>query len=166
LSSGPESIATFLTELGKYAGKPVTVEQCFLKDLSPRQDFLLLVASIHPTLALAECPAQRQVELASRLVPFRVSRKGIFDMLEKLILPAAVEDLAYVEWEASDPDDDTVAGGLYGQREVGQSAGATCVEIFTSARYCYLESRVHHGLPHLLADYLRSWAKVRYLAEH
>lgn len=136
------------------------VETCFLKDLHAEADFVLLSASIAPSLALAECALEHQMEWARQLVPLQVSRTGIFEMLEKLSLPAAITSLAITEWEASQGSDPG-ASGLYGQREIGCVAGASCVSLFASERYCYLESKAHQGLPHLLADYLRAWARPR-----
>ena len=160
MSSGPEKLRVFLDELVVHAGARVPVENCFLKDVRTMSDFVLLSASIAPSLALAECAPDQQVELAKRLVPLQVSRTGIFEMLEKLSLPAAVTSLAITEWEASRQDGPD-ASGVYGQREIGCAAGASCVDLFTSRRYCYLESKAHRSLPHLLAGYLHAWARIR-----
>lgn len=160
LSSGPESLSSFLDELAAHTGAYVAVEECFLRDLQTAADFVLLSASVAPSLALAECAPELQTELAQKLVPMQVSTTGIFEMLEKFSLPAAVTSLALAEWEATRLDRPR-ASGLHGQREIGHAAGASCVDLFTSERYCYLESKTHRGLPHLLADYLQAWARLR-----
>jgi len=139
------------------------VEVCFLKDLRSDADFVLLSASIAPSLALAECAPQDQTELATKLVPLQVSGTRIFEMLETLTLPAAVPSLAMAEWQGSRHEEDG-ASGLYGLKEIGRAAGASCVDLFTSQHYCYLESSSHRGLPHLLSDYLRALLRMRSLA--
>jgi hypothetical protein len=161
MNSGPESLSPFLDELAAHTGASIAVERSFLRDIHPAADFVLLSASIAPSLALAECALQRRAELASKLVPLRISNTDIFETLEELSLPAAITSLALVEWRAS-RHDGLPASGLHGQREIGQAAGASCVKLFQSQRYCYLESKIHHGLPHLLADYLRAWARFRH----
>ena len=163
MSSGPESLSPFLEELARHLGAPVPVEVCFLKDLRSDADFVLLSASIAPSLALAECAPQDQTELATKLVPLQVSGTRIFEMLETLTLPAAVPSLAMAEWQGSRHEEDG-ASGLYGLKEIGRAAGASCVDLFTSQHYCYLESSSHRGLPHLLSDYLRALLRMRSLA--
>ena len=155
MRSGPERFAGFLDELSRYAGA-VRVIEGRLSEVAPAAGFVLLAGGVHPAMALDECSPEQRLDLATRLVPLGTSQKGIFALLEEWLLPAAVENLALVEWEAAEQDE-IGARGLYGRRDVGQRAGASCVELFSSAHYCYLQSVKHHGLPHLLVDYLSAW---------
>jgi hypothetical protein len=160
LQTGPERYDRLAAELARHAASPVERITGYLGDIHP-EGFVLLHSGVHPDLALAECPREIRASLASRLVPLGVSQKGIFEILNSLSLPAAVTGVSLWEWEAADPDE-IGAWGLYGLRAIGARVGATSEELFEtkSARYGYLKSEAHRGLPHLLADYLRAYAET------
>jgi len=150
--------APFIEQVGRYADVSIPLVQGFLRDVAPPEGIILLASSAHPKLVLDECAAEKQANLASRLVPIDESRIRIFDnLLEPLSIPAAVDGMTLHEWEsgAGYPG----ARGPYGLRDIGRLVGASCL-LFESARYCYLQSPTHRGLPHLLADYLIAYAKA------
>jgi hypothetical protein len=152
-SSGPERYTRFIEDLGRHAGISVAYREGVFRDVAPDQGFILLHTTGDPAMVLSECAPERRAEYASRLVPVGVDRTKIFDrVLENLSLPAAVDALTFFEWETRDPAH-TGARGPHGLSELAPQIGARCL-LFKSARYCYLASDTHEGLPHLLADYL------------
>jgi len=156
---GPEHYARFIEEVGHHAGVSIPLVRGFLRDVAPGEGFILLKASTHPKLVLDECAPERRAELASRLVPIVGDRTRIFEnLLEPLSVPAAVDGMTLLEWKVADPVKPG-ARGPYGLRDIGHLVGASCLE-FESARYCYLSSPTHQGLPHLLADYLAAYART------
>jgi hypothetical protein len=157
---GPERFDRFLAAVEQHAGFPVGRVHGFLRDVAPAAGFILLDASADPEMVLDELPPEQRSELASRLVPIGVGQTRIFErVLENLSVPAAVDGLSLFEWETADPAAPG-ARGLHGLRDIGQLVGASCL-LFESARYCYLTSPVHHGLPHLLVDYLGALTRHR-----
>ena len=104
-------------------------------------------------------------EQARRLVALGESRVAVFDeLLEPLSIAAAVDTMTFMEWRG----DSTTARdtrGPYGRRDIGALVGASPL-IYKSERYCYLHSKTHHGLPHLLADYLTVYAEKVLLGGH
>jgi hypothetical protein len=154
--SAAKEYARFLEELAGYAASPIqTIEQ--LRE-APATDFIVF-AGADVRVSLNECSIDQQPAIARRLIPINASRPRIFEMLlEPLSLAAAVDDLSMLEWKTRKPEQ---AGtrGLHGLREVGNSVGANCL-IFQSERYCFLESSIHRGLPHLLAEYLSAYQSI------
>lgn len=152
---GVEGYASFIEEVGRHAGVRIPLIEGFLRDVAPAEGLILFNGSVHPRLALAECAAEEQAQLASRLVPIWLDRARILEgLLEPLSLPAAVDDMTIAEWEGDRAG--SGAWGPYGLRDIGKLVGASCA-LFESARYCYLHSPTHQGLPHLLADYLAAY---------
>jgi hypothetical protein len=153
--AGPEQYNRFVAAVERHLGSAVERRYGFLRDVAPSTGFILLDGSAHPEIVLEECSAKGLGELASRLVPLGRSQTRIFEnVLEKLEVPAAVDGLSFVEWEAADPDA-IGAWGPYGRSDIAPLIGAKCV-LYESPRYCYLQSASHYGLPHLLVDYLRA----------
>lgn len=154
--SAAQEYARFIDELGGHAASPIqTIEQ--LRE-APTSDFIVF-AGADVRVSLNECPIDQQPSIARRLIPINASRPRIFEtLLEPLSLAAAIDDLSMLEWKIRKPEQ---AGtrGLHGLREVANSVGASCL-IFQSARYCFLESSTHRGLPHLLADYLSAYQSI------
>jgi hypothetical protein len=159
-SAGPERYEEFLGQLSTHLGAKVPLIETHLRDLDP-QGFVLLHAGRDVRQVLADCAPEIRKRLVNRLIPLAVSHAHIFELLEELSLPAAVGSLSLSEWEAREPDD-VGACGPHGLRDVAKCISAGCVELYESKsnRYCYLESPTHHGLPHLLADYLRAYAAL------
>jgi len=155
----PEYYARFIEELGRHAGVTIPLVQGLLRDVAPAEGLIVLNPSAHPKLVLDACAPEMRAQLASRLVPISGSRIRIFEsLLEPLSVPAAVDAMTLLEWKTEDPATPG-ARGPYGLRDIGHLVGASCLE-FESARYCYLSSPTHHGLPHLLADYLAAYART------
>jgi hypothetical protein len=159
LSTGSGRLALFLSELSRHSGGNIPIVQTFLRDSSIADAFILLDASVHPSVAFGECSPELQRELRGWVVPIDVSRMGVFDMLETFSFPAAVDSLALAEGETRD-EDCAGARGVYGLRDSARLIGAACVQHLASMRYCYLESERHEGLPHLLVDYLRTHVRA------
>jgi hypothetical protein len=156
----PDYYRAFTDQLSEHVGHPVATVCGHLRDLLPLDGFILLSPLNHPVLSLAECPTAQQVDLASRLVAVNAGTTRIFEkILEKLSVAAAITEMSLLEWRTSDSGA-LGARGLHGRRDIGRQIGAHCLEIFSSERYCYLQSATHHGLPHLLADYLRALAQM------
>jgi len=155
----PQTYARFVDEVGRRAGVDIPLVEGFLRDVAPADGFILLKASAHPGVALDECDVRRQADIASRLIPIDVDRTRILEtLLEALSIPAAIDLMSLDEWETKDPA--TIgAWGLHGRKDIGELVGASC-KLYKSARYCYLHSPTHHGLPHLLADYLAALART------
>ena len=160
MSAGPERYKQFLEELSKHLGNEVPLIEGHLRDLVP-QGFVLLHSGRDVRAVLADCPPEARQTLVKRVIPLAVSHSHIFEILEELFLPAAVGSITMSEWEAREPDD-VGARGPHGLREVAAQIPAGCIELYESksAHYCYLESRTHHGLPHLLSDYLRMYTTL------
>ena len=156
--AGPERYDRFVSELERYTGTGVSRASGRLCDVAPADGLVLLDGTVDVRESIAECSPDMQADLLTRVIPFGVGRTRIFEkLLEPLSLLAAIDVLSFWEWDTQEPDT-SGARGLYGLREVGARIGASCL-VFESARYCYLQSEAHHGLPHLLADYLRAaWA--------
>jgi len=155
----PQIYGRFVEEVGRRAGVDIPFVEGFLRDVAPADGFILLNASAHPVMVVGECAPEQQADLASRLIPIDEDRVRIFEkLLEPLSIPGAIESMSLMEWELQDPA--TIgARGLYGRHDIGEVVGARCNNLFRSARYCYLESSTHYGLPHLLADYLAALAR-------
>jgi hypothetical protein len=156
-SADTQRYARFIGEVEHFAGVSVRQVQGSLRDVASSEGIILMNTSVDPVLALDEFSAAGRAELAARLVPISESRIRIFErLLEPLSLPAAIDTMTFMEWESDDPNS-LGARGPYGRRDVGHLVGASCL-LFESERYCYLQSPTHHGLPHLLADYLTAYA--------
>ena len=159
MSSGPERYAGLIAEIGRFAEVSIPMVQGPLWSVAPLQGIILMSGASHPVVAINECAPERRIDLARRLVPIDVGRTRVFEeLLEPLSLPAAVDSMTHLEWEGADPNKPG-ARGPYGLREIGRLVGASCL-LFESERYCYLHSPTHHGLPHLLADYLTAYANA------
>jgi hypothetical protein len=159
--AGPEFYREFMEQLGRHAGQSVTTVYGKLRDSIPPTGFILLSSLNHPVVTLSECEVAQQTDLAARLIPVGVGNTRIFDrVLEKLSVAAAISELSFWEWNGTDC---SIPGarGLHGRRDIGNLIGANCLEIFSSERYCYLQSTKHYGLPHLLADYLTALARPK-----
>lgn len=161
LTSGAERFDRLRSELSHHAGADVRLVEGPFPDVVPAEGFVLLAARDHPGLTLQRCSDEQLAEVARRTLPVGVSRKGLLDMLERFALAGAIESFALAEWEGTEPDA-IGAWGLYGHKELAGSIGATCQELYASARYCYLGSETHVGLAHLLADYLRTLAPAEF----
>jgi hypothetical protein len=159
MSAGPEYYARFIDEVGRFAGVSIPMVEGFLRDVAPSEGIILLNGSADVVLVLDECAAEGLADLTRRLVPISEGPIRIFEkLLEPLSLPAAVDWMTHGEWEHADPNKPG-AYGPYGRRDIGQLVGARCL-MYESERYCYLHSPTHHGLPHLLADYLTAYANA------
>jgi len=159
MSGGPEGYAHLVDEIGRFAGVSIPMVEGFLREVTPPEGIILLNGSADTLLVLDECAAEGRLDLARRLVPLGEGQIRIFEkLLEPLSLPAAVDWVTHGEWEHADPDKPG-AYGPYGRRDIAQLVGATCL-MYESERYCYLHSPTHHGLPHLLADYLTAYANA------
>jgi|SRR5882672_7376070 len=149
LSTGP-GYARFIEEFAQYTASPVRM----LQDLHEApDDGFVVFAGADVRTALQAMPADQQASLARRVVPINASQP---DILEKLLEPfsflAAIDTFSFLQWRRA-PLDLAGARGLWGLRNIAPLIGASCAA-FISQRYCHLESATHHGLPHLLADYL------------
>lgn len=152
MSSGPARYTQFIDAIGHYTRQSVPFIQASLRDAAATAGFVLF-AGTDVKGALEECPLERRSELASRLVPINTSRPRIFErLLEPLSLAAAIDAMSLSEWEMR--PDRVGASEEFGLQDVGTRVGASPL-LLESARYCYLRSPTHHGLPHLLADYLK-----------
>ena len=153
----PERLLPFVEAVGREAGVTIQCVTGFLREVAPANGIVLLNASAHPTVVLDECGPDVREDLARRLVPITIDRHRIFEtILEELSVAAAVDGLSLAEWSVSQGR--TGAWGPHGLRDIGALVGARCV-LYESARYCYLQSATHNGLPHLLADYLTVYAE-------
>jgi hypothetical protein len=152
--------ARFFSEVGRHAGSPLKTYRA--PHDAPETDFLLLAgADVRTVLALY--PLAVRASFARRLIPINVSRPKIFEsILEPLAIPGAVDPMSIVEWEHD--ENRPGAWGLFGIRDVGAKIGAACV-LYSSERYCFLQSDAHRGLPDLLVSYLTAYAAAR-TAEH
>lgn len=158
MSSGPERYMPFVDAVGRYGGQSVPFIQASLRDAAPTSGFVLF-AGANVKAALEECPLARRSELASRLIPIDASRTRILErLLEPLSLAAAIDDMSLREWETQ--TERLGASGLFGLQDVGKRVGAESL-LYESERYCYLRSPTHHGLPHLLVDYLKELGMQR-----
>jgi len=156
--SGPALYDRFVNELEHHAGIQISRVHGLLRDVAPPNGIVLFDGSADVEIALGECSPGVRADLQARIIPIGATRVRILDnLLEPLSLLAAIDGLSFWEWDTDEPGTKG-ARGLYGLRELGASVGARCA-VFESARYCYLQSEAHDGLPHLLADYLRAaWA--------
>lgn len=149
--TSPERRSRFIDALGRHSGVPVAVTEAPLREAMQRDGFIL--ANAESLVSLSELAEEERSALAPRFVAVGVSRPRIFQrVLEPLQIAAAVDGMTLFEWEEERPE--TVgARGPHGRKDVAAKIGATCL-LFESQHYCYLASESHHGLPHLLADYL------------
>jgi len=156
---GLDHFAPFVEQVGRYASVTIPRTDGRLCDVAPDDGFILLkTSSTHRSLT--ECSDERRADLASRIVPLGVSQTRVFEnLLEPLSIPAAVDSMTHFEWTGSAPDA-LGADGLLGLKAIGAQIGANC-PFLSSERYCYLSSKTHHGLPHLLADYLAALHAAR-----
>jgi hypothetical protein len=143
----------FVRRLGQHVGVAIQRIDGRLCDHTPADGFILL-HSFHPHDALAACPPLERDGIAARVIAMDVSRSRIFSrVLDGLGLVAAIDYPSHIEWARS-PTIPAVSG-FYGLKAIAAMVGAACDPAAgTSDSYCYLTSRTHEGLPHLLADYL------------
>lgn len=157
-----EHLEHLIVALEQAAGLAVRRVTGFLHEVLPSAGFILLAPSARPVTSLEALSPDSCMTVASRVVPVGISHVGIFDdLLERFSLPAAVDALSLAEWISS-KEALLGAWGPHGLRTVGLALGATCLrrrrdpQPFESGRYCRLHGPLYHGLPHLLADYLRA----------
>jgi hypothetical protein len=152
---GADDFAPLAAALSAHLFAAVPLVQGYLRDTRPA-GLILLHAELSPQAVLAECPEHGRTALAARLIPLAVSEKGVCEMLEALGLPAAVSNFGLSQWQAAEPGE-TGASGIYGLRNLARASHARIDTLRgpVSPRYGHLVSKTHHGLPHLLADYLR-----------
>jgi hypothetical protein len=154
-------IGRFLDELSSQLGASIPVIHGELREMYPAEGYIILVSRNHPKLSLDQCDTAHLKEISARLVALFVDPHHDFDLLlEPFSLAAAISSLAFVEWQGTPPDR-VGARGLYGLRGACGVIGAECVDLFSSEHYCYLQSKTHMGLPHLLADYLFRLPDIR-----
>jgi hypothetical protein len=154
-AAGPEWYARLLGAVERYLGSAVEHRYGFLRDVAPSTGFILFDGSANPETVLEECADIGLGELAPRLVLLGVSKVRILEtVLEKLEVAAAVDSFSLAQWGGG-ARDQIGAYGPYGRRDIAPLIGACCA-LYESPRYCYLQSDTHHGLPHLLVDYLRA----------
>jgi hypothetical protein len=152
----------FISELGQHIHSPLTTYNRLHE--APGSDFIVL-SGADARAALESYPIDAQPGFARRLIPINASRPRILErLLEPLSVPCAVDAMSLAEWEQTDASQ-LGARGIYGLREVGKAVGATCL-LFESERYCFLQSAVHNGLPHLLASYLTALLHYRTTASN
>jgi len=92
-------------------------------------------------------------ELLPRLIVCSPGQRDAVAGLDAIPAAAAIDTVSLLEW---DPNQ-AFAVGPAGRRSVGEAVGASCVPLFGGDRHCLLQSSLHAGLPHLLADYLRAY---------
>jgi hypothetical protein len=135
----------FISELGQHIHSPLTTYNRLHE--APGSDFIVL-SGADARAALESYPIDAQPGFARRLIPINASRPRILErLLEPLSVPCAVDAMSLAECE------------------VGKAVGATCL-LFESERYCFLQSAVHNGLPHLLASYLTALLHYRTTASN
>jgi hypothetical protein len=142
--------ARFISEMGRHNGREVQIIDGALSD-APSTGFVLF-AGADVRVALNECPEGIRSELASRLVAVGGTRPKILEkVVEPLSLAGAIDSMSFLEWKVQGTT--LGAWGLYGRKDLAERIGARCL-LYKSARYCYLHSPTHDGLPHLVVDYL------------
>lgn len=162
--AGPRIFLPFIEELEQRAAMPIPVRYGLLKEALPLEGFILLDSPNHPVMTLDEQAPELRAKLAEWIVPIGihdVGHKVYSKVLEPLSLPAAIDGASFQDWRSSSKHG-IGARGLYGLHAIAHLIGAECEDAFSlSERYCYLTSRVHFGLPHLLLDYLTALANTR-----
>jgi hypothetical protein len=156
--AGPERFQPFASELGRHANTAVAITD----EITPRSlpdGFVLWVTGGDPERLLERFAQPTRDDLAARTVLMSVSWQKALEQLEEYGFAAAVDSLRFNHW-AGNP---SAPPGLFALRELAAETGATCAALsaFGSKRYCLLESDHHHGLPHLLADYLAAYERSR-----
>ena len=146
--------------LGEQLGVAIQRIDGRLCDHAPAEGFILL-HSFHPYDALAACPPAERDGIAARVIAMDVSRSRIFSrVLDGLGLVAAIDYPSHLQWARS-PAVPSMSG-IFGLKAIASMIGAACEPgTESSDRYCYLTSRTHQGLPHLLADYLAALHRTR-----
>lgn len=95
-------------------------------------------------------------ELLPRLIVCAGGQRDAVEGLDAIPAAAAIDTVSLLEWEPSQ----AYAVGPAGRRSVGEAIGASCVSLFGGERNCLLQSSLHAGLPHLLANYLRAYERL------
>jgi hypothetical protein len=153
-AAGAERYRRFAEELAHYAGTPVPVVKAAL-NAAPEGGYVLFAARGDLARSLADCDPEQATRLPGRLVLLDVSWQQALAELERHRLAAAVDSLRMSEWLARPSG----GKGPFGLRHLAKTLGVSCVPLpcFQSAHYCLLDSAHHHGMPHLLADYLTAY---------
>jgi hypothetical protein len=151
---GPERYQRLAAELGRYAGAQVQIVKHVLRR-APADAYVLFAGSGDLSRSLADCGPVLAALLAPRIVLLDVSWQQALEQLEKHRLAGAVDSLRLSEWLARPSS----SRGPFGLRYLAKPLGASCVPMpaLCSAHYCLLHSEQHHGMPHLLADYLAAY---------
>jgi hypothetical protein len=156
IERGAHQYARFLDDLGTRLSHTVPFVQARLCDVTSLFDFAIL-ETLDVKQSLAGCDVSEQAELAQRLVPLYPPRgKGTFHpQMEQLCLAGALEPWAMANWDPANSASQRTEG-LTGRRDLAAIINATCMDdlMMPPAGYCFMVSTQHHGLPHLLADYL------------
>src|SRR3954464_15048923 len=156
IERGTHQYARFLDDLGTRLSDPVLFVQARLCDVKSPFDFAIL-ETLDVEQSLAGCDASEQAGLAKRLLPVYPRRgKGTFHaQMEQLCLAGALEAWAMAGWDPANSAS-LRTEGLTGRRDLATIINATCMDdlMMPPAGYCFMVSTQHHGLPHLLADYL------------
>ena len=118
----------------------------------------IIFDGIDAGVALLSCNVETRSEIASRMIPINASRPRIFQkLLEKYALAGAIDGMSMAEWESVNSEG---AHGLFGRKDIAARIGAV-PDFLESERYAYLKSSTHHGLPHLVADYICALSAAR-----
>jgi transcriptional regulator with XRE-family HTH domain len=153
-AAGPERYQRLAEELGRYAGAQVQIIKDVLRK-APADAYVLFAGSGDLSRSLVDCGSVLAARLAPRIVLLDVSWQKALEQLEKHRLAGAVDSLRLSEWLARPSS----CAGPFGLRYLAKPLGASCVPMpaLHSAHYCLLHSEQHHGMPHLLADYLATY---------
>jgi hypothetical protein len=157
---GTHYFTGFLDELGHHLGQPVPVGPGQLRDVELPFDFVILETT-DVEQSLVGRDASEQADLARRLVVVCPHRRKafVYPQMVRRCLAGALESLAMISQGSVDPANQRTKG-LTGMRDLAARINATCMDdlLMPPIGYCFMESTKHHGLPHLLADYLRALA--------
>lgn len=153
----------FTEELRRYTAQAVPLIFSRLCDALPLDGFIVVDPQNGPDGALEEVDAEQRSEVAARLIPINVSRsRNVERLLESRTVVAAIDSLSFHQWELPRRPPAPIYQ-LYGRRHLAPFIGARCSPLHMSEHYCWLESRGHMGLPHLLVDYLAAFEKYQHL---
>jgi hypothetical protein len=154
-AAGPERYQRLLDELSRYAGVEVPIVRGELR-AAPADTYVLFAGTGDLSRSLRDCGPALADQLAPRIVLLDVSWQRALAQLEEHRLAGAVDNLRLSEWLAR-PSSCT---GPFGLRSLVGPLGASCVPLapLNSTHYCLLQSEHHHGMPHLLADYLAAYS--------
>jgi hypothetical protein len=153
-AEGPERYQRLIDELSRYAGVQIPIIKDVLRKV-PTDTYVLFAGTGDVSRSLSDCGPALAGQLAPRIMLLDVSWQRALEQLEEHRLAGAVDNLRLSEWLAR-PSSCT---GPFGLRDLIRPLGVSCVPLapFNSAHYCLLKSKHHHGMPHLLSDYLAAY---------